>query len=44
MMIDRGVDNIITNVPATATRVLAERADLGTAERIMLRFRSLYMR
>jgi glycerophosphoryl diester phosphodiesterase len=43
-MIDRGVDNIITNDPATAVRVLKERAELGTAERILLRFKSLYGR
>jgi glycerophosphoryl diester phosphodiesterase len=42
-MIDRGVDNIITNDPATLARVLRERADLGTTERILLKFRSLYM-
>lgn len=43
-MIDRGVDNIITNDPAAAVRVLQERARLGTAERILLRFKSLYVR
>jgi len=43
MMIDRGVDNIITNDPAMAVRVLSERKELGTAERVLLRFRSLYV-
>jgi glycerophosphoryl diester phosphodiesterase len=42
LMIDRGVDNIITNDPALAVRVLQQRADLTTEERILLRFKSLY--
>jgi glycerophosphoryl diester phosphodiesterase len=41
-MIDRGVDNIITNDPAKLVTVLEEREDLTTVERILLRFASLY--
>jgi glycerophosphoryl diester phosphodiesterase len=41
--LDRGVDNIITNDPATLVRVLQERAALGNAERILLRYRSVYL-
>jgi len=43
LLIDRGVDNIITNDPATLVRVLQERQDLSNTERILLRFRSLYL-
>lgn len=43
LMIDRGVDNIITDDPATAVRVLEERADLSNVERLLLRFRHLYV-
>lgn len=42
-MIDRGVDNIITNDPATAVAVLEEREDLSNTERILLHFKSLYL-
>ena len=42
-MIDRGVDNLITNDPAAASRVMQERRELGNAERILLRFKSLYL-
>ena len=42
-MIDRGVDNVITNDPAAMVRVLAERAELDNAERILLRFRNVYI-
>lgn len=42
-MIDRGVDNIITNDPATAVVVLNEREDLSNVERILLHFKSLYL-
>ena len=42
LMVDRGVDNIITNDPATLVGVLEERAALNNAERILLRFRNLY--
>jgi glycerophosphoryl diester phosphodiesterase len=41
-MIDRGVDNIITDDPATLVDVLQSRRDLSNAERILLRFKSLY--
>ena len=43
LMIDRGVDNLITNDPATIVRVLQDRQALSNAERILLRFRSLYL-
>lgn len=43
LMIDRGVDNIITNHPARLRQVLEERAELGNMERILLRFRGLYL-
>ena len=43
LMIDRGVDNIITNEPARIVRVLQERQDLSHIERILLRFRGLYL-
>jgi glycerophosphoryl diester phosphodiesterase len=43
MMIDRGVDNIITNDPAAALNLLKERARLSDIERILLRFRNIYM-
>lgn len=42
-MIDRGVDNIITNDPATAVSVLSQREGLSNVERILLRFKSLYV-
>ena len=42
-MIDRGVDNIITDDPATAVRVLEERAALSNTERLLLRFKHLYV-
>ena len=44
IMIDRGVDNIITNDPATLAAVLHNRLELSAAERILLRFRSIYER
>ncbi len=42
-MIDRGVDNIITNNPSRLIEVLRERRNLEPAERLLLRFRSLYL-
>ena len=42
-MIDRGVDNIITNTPAALVEVLSDRAELETFERILLRFRHIYI-
>ena len=42
-MIDRGVDNIITNDPGALVSVLEERAELENAERILLRFKSLFV-
>lgn len=35
-MIDRGVDNIITDEPAMAKKVIAERAELSSAELLLL--------
>ena len=43
LMIDRGVDNLITNDPLTIVRVLQDRQALSNTERILLRFRSLYL-
>ena len=43
LMIDRGVDSIITDDPAAAVQVLAERAELSNAERLLLRFKALYV-
>lgn len=42
ILIERGVDNLITNDPAAATALLRERADLDNPKRLLLRFRSLY--
>lgn len=42
-LIDRGVDNIITNDPALLRQVLAERESLDNAQRILLRFKSVYV-
>ena len=42
-MIDRGVDNIITDDPGAAVKVLEERAALSNTERLLLRFKSLYV-
>ncbi len=42
-MIDRGVDGIITDAPDLLAEVLAERRSLTTPERILLRFKSLYV-
>lgn len=42
LMIDRGVDNIITNDPPAVKKVLEERAELSNAERLLLRFRNIY--
>jgi glycerophosphoryl diester phosphodiesterase len=43
-MIERGVDNIITDDPALLTRVLRERAGLTTPEILGLRLRVLFAR
>ena len=40
-LIDRGVDNIITNDPASLAQVLRERAQLTPAQRLLLRYQSL---
>jgi glycerophosphoryl diester phosphodiesterase len=42
-MIDRGVDNIITDDPGLLAGILRERRSLEPAERLLLRFRSLYV-
>ena len=41
-MIERGVDNIITDEPALLARVIDERKDLGTLELLGLRLRVLF--
>ncbi len=43
VMIDRGVDNLISNDPARIVRVLQDRQELSNIERILLRFRGLYL-
>lgn len=43
-MIERGVDNVITDDPATFARVVAERSALGRAELLGLRLRVLFDR
>jgi glycerophosphoryl diester phosphodiesterase len=37
-LISMGIDGLITDEPALATRVLEQRAELGTLERLMLWF------
>jgi hypothetical protein len=41
-MIERGVDNVITDDPALLARVIAERRTLSRAELIGLRLRVLF--
>jgi glycerophosphoryl diester phosphodiesterase len=41
-MLERGVDNIITNEPGMAVRVRDEREELGNIEQILLRYRHVY--
>jgi glycerophosphoryl diester phosphodiesterase len=43
-MIERGVDNVITDNPALLVRVMQERKALGTAEILGLRLRVLFSR
>jgi glycerophosphoryl diester phosphodiesterase len=43
-MIERGVDNVITDDPAAFARVVAERRELGRAELLGLRLRVLFDR
>jgi glycerophosphoryl diester phosphodiesterase len=42
-MIDRGADNLITNDVSAAVGLLKERAGLGNVERLLLRFKGLYL-
>ena len=42
LMIERGVDNIITDDPALVARVIAERGSLNRAELLGLRLRTLF--
>ena len=44
LLIDRGVDGIMTDDPALAMDVLAQRADLTNVERLVLRFGELISR
>jgi glycerophosphoryl diester phosphodiesterase len=41
-MIERGVDNIITNEPALLKRVMRDRGALSAPERLALRLRVLF--
>jgi glycerophosphoryl diester phosphodiesterase len=41
-MIERGVDNVITDDPALLARVLRERRTLGTPQILALRLRVLF--
>ena len=43
-MIERGVDNLITDDPALARKLISERAALGTSQRLALRLRVLFSR
>ena len=40
-MIERGVDNIITDHPDVLVKLLRERAELSDAEKMALRIRTL---
>lgn len=42
VMIGRGVDGLITDKPALARQVIAERAELNAAERLMLEFAEIF--
>ncbi len=42
MLIDRGVDCVITNTPEKLVEVLQERRELSNAERLLLRSKHLY--
>lgn len=42
VMVGRGVDGLITDKPALAKRVLAQRSRLNVAERLMLEFADLF--
>jgi hypothetical protein len=43
-MIERGADNLITDDPALARRVIEERAALTDSQRLALRLRVLFDR
>jgi len=43
MLLDRGVDSIITKKPALLVEVLKERAELDPGERLLLRLKTLYL-
>jgi glycerophosphoryl diester phosphodiesterase len=42
VMIGRGVDGLITDEPALAKEVLAQRSELNAGERLMLEFAELF--
>jgi len=42
MLIDRGVDCIITNTPESLVQVLQERSELSNVERLLLRSQHIY--
>ncbi len=41
LMIDRGVDNIITDLPGELVALLEERSQLSAVERFLLRVRAV---
>jgi len=41
-MIERGVDNIVTDYPALAIQMVQKRRELAPAERLALRLRVLF--
>ena len=41
-MMNRGVDGILTNVPALAKQVLSERAEMTTSERLLAELALLF--
>jgi hypothetical protein len=42
LMIERGADNLITDHPDVAVRLLRERAELSDAEKLALSLRALF--
>jgi hypothetical protein len=42
LMIERGAQNLITDHPDVAVRLLRERAELSDAEKLALSFRALF--
>lgn len=44
LLLDRGVDSIITKKPALLVEILRERSELDAGERLLLRLKTLYLR